>query len=60
MRIKRCCYHKVDNFYQYLKNCLQEVGVVGDGGGSTPKFWFLLRVTFFLDEVIFHVYPSFF
>ena len=38
MRITRwCCYHKVDNFYTNLKNCLLEVGVVGDGGGSTPN-----------------------
>lgn len=54
MRITRwCCYHKVDNFYTNLKNCLLEVAVVGDGGGSTPNSfayysWHWSLVSFFI------------
>ena len=47
------------NLSPIQNNCLQEVGVVGDGGVSTPHFSFLPRLTIrlchFLGVVISHI-----
>ena len=44
MCIKRCSLPQGFTCLKLQNNCLWEVGVVGDGGGSTPDFFVLSKI----------------
>ena len=44
MCIKRCSLPQGFTCVKLQNNCLWEVGVVGDGGGSTPDFFVLSKI----------------